>query len=232
MKNDNKCWEIFLEESGHRYAMSKLGSGLKTILLILINLYLIPDTDEYRGKEILYAFEEIENNNMQKKEKSSANIRFKKRGRKRKSDINNSFEDEVIHDKNYRKNIIDKVIRKYKKFLPLYLNSILKKFKVENFKFQKIETVSGQMQFDVIKKFLDSSVEETIAKGRKKYKYQINKILCKYIKKSEDKRFNEIKSILKSKNRDVYKNIFLNDHISELENDEKISYNSILTSIV
>ena len=55
-------WEIFLEENGHRYALSKSGSGLKTILLILINLYLIPQTKSYRNKEIIYAFEEIENN--------------------------------------------------------------------------------------------------------------------------------------------------------------------------
>lgn len=55
-------WEIFLEESGHRYAMSKMGSGLKTILLILINLYLMPDTKNYKDREVIYAFEEIENN--------------------------------------------------------------------------------------------------------------------------------------------------------------------------
>lgn len=54
-------WEVFLEEKGHRYAMSKSGSGLKTILLILVNLYLIPSLDENK-KEYCYAFEEIENN--------------------------------------------------------------------------------------------------------------------------------------------------------------------------
>lgn len=55
-------WEVFLEENGHRYAISKSGSGLKTILLILINLYLIPKTKAYKDKIICYAFEEIENN--------------------------------------------------------------------------------------------------------------------------------------------------------------------------
>lgn len=54
-------WEVFLEEKGHRYAMSKSGSGLKTILLILVNLYLIPSLDKNK-KEFCYAFEEIENN--------------------------------------------------------------------------------------------------------------------------------------------------------------------------
>ena len=55
-------WEIYLEESGKRYAISKSGSGLKTIILILINLYLIPLTEKYRSLELCYAFEEIENN--------------------------------------------------------------------------------------------------------------------------------------------------------------------------
>ena len=58
----NDLWEIFLEDDGNRYALSKSGSGLKTILLILINLYLIPKTSGYRYKSIIYAFEEIENN--------------------------------------------------------------------------------------------------------------------------------------------------------------------------
>ncbi|SEL98442.1 AAA domain-containing protein, putative AbiEii toxin, Type IV TA system [Butyrivibrio sp. ob235] len=55
-------WEIYLEEDGKRYAISKSGSGLKTIILILINLYLIPLTKNYRSLELCYAFEEIENN--------------------------------------------------------------------------------------------------------------------------------------------------------------------------
>lgn len=58
----NDLWEIFLENDGNRYALSKSGSGLKTVLLILINLYLIPKTSGYRYKSIIYAFEEIENN--------------------------------------------------------------------------------------------------------------------------------------------------------------------------
>lgn len=61
-KKDEYLWEIFLEENGHRYALSKSGSGLKTVLLILINLYLLPKTGIYRDGDICYAFEEIENN--------------------------------------------------------------------------------------------------------------------------------------------------------------------------
>ena len=60
--NDENVWEVFLEENGKRFALSKSGSGLKTIILILINLYIIPNLKEYKGKKIIYAFEEIENN--------------------------------------------------------------------------------------------------------------------------------------------------------------------------
>ena len=60
---DKLLWEIFLEEDdGKRFALSKSGSGLKTIILMLINLYVIPHTKLYRNKSIIYAFEELENN--------------------------------------------------------------------------------------------------------------------------------------------------------------------------
>ena len=55
-------WEIFLEEGGNRYALSKMGSGLKTIILVLLNLLVIPETKEYKHKKIIYMFEELENN--------------------------------------------------------------------------------------------------------------------------------------------------------------------------
>lgn len=56
-------WEIFLEElNGKRFALSKSGSGLKTIILMLINLHIIPHTKQYKGRNIVYAFEELENN--------------------------------------------------------------------------------------------------------------------------------------------------------------------------
>lgn len=64
IQSDQKLlWEIFLEEdNGKRFALSKSGSGLKTIILMLINLYLIPKTQAYSNKEIIFAFEELENN--------------------------------------------------------------------------------------------------------------------------------------------------------------------------
>lgn len=56
-------WEIFLEEDdGKRFALSKSGSGLKTIILMLINLYVLPVTKKYKDKKIVFAFEELENN--------------------------------------------------------------------------------------------------------------------------------------------------------------------------
>lgn len=56
-------WEVFLEEGdGRRFALSKSGSGLKTIILMLVNLYIIPETKKYKDREIIYAFEELENN--------------------------------------------------------------------------------------------------------------------------------------------------------------------------
>lgn len=56
-------WEIFLKEPGQeRFALSKSGSGLKTILLMLVNLHLIPKLEQNKGKSFVYAFEELENN--------------------------------------------------------------------------------------------------------------------------------------------------------------------------
>ena len=55
-------WEIFLQEKGKRYALSKMGSGLKTIILVLANLLIIPKLKAYKNKKIIYAIEELENN--------------------------------------------------------------------------------------------------------------------------------------------------------------------------
>lgn len=55
-------WEIFLQEKGKRYALSKMGSGLKTIILVFANLLIIPKLKAYKNKKIIYAFEELENN--------------------------------------------------------------------------------------------------------------------------------------------------------------------------
>lgn len=60
---DESNWEIYLEEiSKGRIALSDSGSGLRTILLLLINLILVPDIKSYEQKQIIYIFEELENN--------------------------------------------------------------------------------------------------------------------------------------------------------------------------
>lgn len=62
VKQDNgDNWEIVLEDDNkNQYPISKLGSGLKTILLVLLNLIAIPN--DYMDKSMVFAFEELENN--------------------------------------------------------------------------------------------------------------------------------------------------------------------------
>lgn len=59
----NLLWEIYLEEaSGLTIPLSKCGSGLKTIILVLINLILLPIIKNKQPSQIIYGFEELENN--------------------------------------------------------------------------------------------------------------------------------------------------------------------------
>lgn len=61
--NKQKLWEVFLQEKGlKRVPLSRTGSGLKTVVLVLLNLLVVPHLDEYKGKNIVYGFEELENN--------------------------------------------------------------------------------------------------------------------------------------------------------------------------
>lgn len=56
-------WEIYLEESAKgRIALSKSGSGIQTVLLVLIYLYLIPIQEKTSANKYFYLFEELENN--------------------------------------------------------------------------------------------------------------------------------------------------------------------------
>lgn len=62
-QTNNKKWEIFLKEKDqNRFALSQSGSGLKTIILMLVNLHLIPALNENKNKNFIFAFEELENN--------------------------------------------------------------------------------------------------------------------------------------------------------------------------
>lgn len=56
-------WEIYLEEENKgRIRLSDSGSGLKTILLVLVNLILIPILENRSLENYIFAFEELENN--------------------------------------------------------------------------------------------------------------------------------------------------------------------------
>lgn len=59
----DKNWEIFLEEKGKgRIAISKSGSGLKTIIMVLVYLILLPKHEKKNISSYVFAFEELENN--------------------------------------------------------------------------------------------------------------------------------------------------------------------------
>lgn len=64
MDPSSKEYEIYLEEKkkGERVALSDSGSSLKTVLLVLINLILIPEFYKKDMSKYIFAFEELENN--------------------------------------------------------------------------------------------------------------------------------------------------------------------------
>jgi hypothetical protein len=60
---EKDIWEIFLsEDNGQLHALSQSGSGLKTIILILINLLVRPKIEATDPSKYIYSIEEIENN--------------------------------------------------------------------------------------------------------------------------------------------------------------------------
>lgn len=62
-KNEETLWEVFLQEKGSsRIPLSKTGSGIKTIILMLLNLIVIPKLAKNSSKRYVYGFEELENN--------------------------------------------------------------------------------------------------------------------------------------------------------------------------
>lgn len=59
----NGYWEIYLGENKKGLiSLSKSGSGLKTILLVLLNLLVVPKIEKRNKSEFVFAFEELENN--------------------------------------------------------------------------------------------------------------------------------------------------------------------------
>lgn len=56
-------WEVYLgEEKKGLIPLTKSGSGLKTVLLVLLNLLVIPKIENKEKSEFVFAFEELENN--------------------------------------------------------------------------------------------------------------------------------------------------------------------------
>ncbi|PKN48130.1 MAG: hypothetical protein CVU59_00175 [Deltaproteobacteria bacterium HGW-Deltaproteobacteria-17] len=61
--NPPGSWEIILGEQGKElYSLSESGSGLKTIILVLLNLLVIPEMEKKEKSSYVFAFEELENN--------------------------------------------------------------------------------------------------------------------------------------------------------------------------
>lgn len=62
-RQEGEVWEIFLQEANKgTVSLSNTGSGFKTILLVLMFLYLIPHIEGKPLYDYIFAFEELENN--------------------------------------------------------------------------------------------------------------------------------------------------------------------------
>jgi len=62
-QHNNSRWEIFLEEKEKGLIpLSSSGSGLKTVILVLLNLIVVPTLTGRPKSEFVFAFEELENN--------------------------------------------------------------------------------------------------------------------------------------------------------------------------
>lgn len=62
-QNENDYWEIYFEsQDDGRVPLSKMGSGVKTILLVLILLYVKPQIESRAASDYVFALEELENN--------------------------------------------------------------------------------------------------------------------------------------------------------------------------
>lgn len=61
--HESNLWEIYLEEENKgRIALSKSGSGLKTVITVLSCLFLIPRLESSSLDNYIFGFEELENN--------------------------------------------------------------------------------------------------------------------------------------------------------------------------
>ena len=56
-------WEVYLYEGDRRFALSKMGTGIKTIILVLLILLIISNSHSTENDRLkFFAFEELENN--------------------------------------------------------------------------------------------------------------------------------------------------------------------------
>ena len=56
-------WEIHIREEKKGWIpLSKSGSGLKTVILVLLNLLVVPKIEKKEKSQFTFAFEELENN--------------------------------------------------------------------------------------------------------------------------------------------------------------------------
>lgn len=61
--DDKSYWQIYFEDEEHnRVALSKMGSGVKTVLLVLLDLIVLPTIKNSNISNYIFAFEELENN--------------------------------------------------------------------------------------------------------------------------------------------------------------------------
>jgi len=61
--HESNLWEIYLEEEHKgRIALSKSGSGLKTVITVLSCIFLVPKLDDISLSNYVFGFEELENN--------------------------------------------------------------------------------------------------------------------------------------------------------------------------
>lgn len=62
-RHEDKSWEVYVEEEEKgRVLLANTGSGIKTILLVLAFLYLVPDMEKKDLSQYIFGFEELENN--------------------------------------------------------------------------------------------------------------------------------------------------------------------------
>lgn len=61
--HDDGAWEVYLEEKekGH-VALSNSGSGLKTVIVVLSHLFILPEVEGLPLEKYVFGFEELENN--------------------------------------------------------------------------------------------------------------------------------------------------------------------------